>query len=63
MVDTFRLFPKVKQDDDVDAMTQALLKLDDLMRKGTRVNLSINGRHADNRTARVTARGEMVIAI
>jgi len=33
------------------------------VRKGTRINLSINGRHADNRTARVTARGEMVIAI
>lgn len=33
------------------------------VRKGTRINLSISGRHADNRTARVTARGEMVISI
>jgi len=30
------------------------------VRAGTRVNFSLNGRHANNRTARITARGEMV---
>jgi len=30
------------------------------VRSGTRVNFSLNGRHANNRTARITARGEMV---
>jgi hypothetical protein len=33
------------------------------VREGLRVNLSVSGRHADSRTARVTGRGEVVAAL